>query len=679
MASDLINILMVEDNSDHAILAKMCLEREPNFYVKIVASSEECLRALKNEKYSIVLLDYNLPFEDGLSILKRLQKDNYSEAPVVLVTGHGHEKIAVEAMKAGAFDYVVKSGDYPGILPNVVKRVTDKFRIYREKKRMEAELVVRNDELEILNAISEVVNQSLIVEDILQAALAKLVQKLKLDAGAVFLVEAGGEALLVKKASAGKFEQIGAGLQLSLDQITAFDDLDGNAFAAFLERFEAGGDDFQKTVLASGLQSLIAVPLNYKDDFLGVLFLGSQQKAAFTERHHNLLGSISNQISMAVENSNLYLQTEKLKNNFENVLDSSLDLIVTIAGDGTIHFCNEKFAEFFGYGIDEVTGKNILDFVPEHLNAFFQEKLQELKSGGSQIYETEIRLTSGEAVPVLISQSTLKGRDKYLMVIKDISEIAKLQKQLMQSEKLSALGQMISGAAHELNNPLAGILGYAQLLLEEPIDENVRNDIEVILNEAKRCQNIVRNLLTFARKSSPERQPIDVHDVLNSVLDLNQYQLKLDFIELVREFDPELPKVIGDFQQLQQVFLQLLYNAHDALNRVERRNKQIKVVTRHSGAGVEVAVIDNGKGIPAEHRGKIFDPFFTTKEVGEGTGLGLSTCFGIISSHHGHMNVDSEVEQGTTITVELPALQQKKMWSEEASNGKSLNLQVSLL
>jgi len=679
MNDEQINILMVEDNTDHAILAKMCLERQPNYYVKIVSSSEGCLAALKKEQYNIVLLDYNLPMEDGLSILKRLQKQSYSEAPVVLVTGHGHEKVAVEAMKAGAFDYVVKSGDYPGILPIVVKRVTDKFRIYKEKKRMEAELIIRNDELEVINAISEVVNQSLIVEEILRGAVAKLVEKLKLDAGAVYLALPGSDAFS-KKASMGAFDQVTDSLSLALAETVTINDLYAKTAAPLFGRLGKAGQEFDAQLLQSGLKALIAVPLKHKSDLLGVLFLGSSQPDVFGPRRVNLLSSISNQISIAVENSKLYLQTEKLKNNFENVLDSSLDLIVTIASDGTINFCNLKFANFFGYSIDEVPGRNILDFIPEHLTDFIKSKLGELKSGKASVYETEIRLPGGQLRACLISQSTLKGRDKFLMVIKDISEIAKLQKQLIQSEKLSALGQMISGAAHELNNPLAGILGYSQLLLEEPIENNVRKDIEVILHEAKRCQNIVRNLLTFARKSKHDRQPIDINEVLSSVLDLNQYQLKLDFVELVRDFDSRLPKVIGDFQQLQQVFLQLMYNAHDALTQVERKNKEIRVVTRATDNAVQVQIIDNGKGIPKKYRDKIFDPFFTTKEVGEGTGLGLSICFGIVKSHMGKMTVESNLNEGTIFTVELPLPDERAATSNGSQNGKSLRtLHATLL
>jgi len=184
-----LKVLMVEDNSDHAFLAKSCLEKTSNYSVKIVDSSARCEQVMQKQNFDIILLDYNLQNEDGLTILNRLKQDKAMDVPIVVVTGHGHEKVAVEALKAGAFDYVVKNKDYPGFLPKVIDRVIDKHKIYKEKKRVEAEIVVRNRELQVLNAVSEVVNQSLFLEKILNGAITTLTQKLELDAGAIYLYE----------------------------------------------------------------------------------------------------------------------------------------------------------------------------------------------------------------------------------------------------------------------------------------------------------------------------------------------------------------------------------------------------------------------------------------------------------------------------------------------------------
>ena len=198
---------MVEDNSEHAFLAKNCLEQISNYSVEIVNTSARCEQVVREQNFDIILLDYNLQNEDGLTILNRFKQDEAMDIPIVVVTGHGHEKVAVEALKAGAFDYVVKNNDYPGFLPKVITRVIDKHNIYKEKKRAEAEIIVRNRELQVLNAVSEVVNQSLFLDKILNGAITTLTRKLELDAGAIFLYDESQNEFQLK-ASEGFFKEL---------------------------------------------------------------------------------------------------------------------------------------------------------------------------------------------------------------------------------------------------------------------------------------------------------------------------------------------------------------------------------------------------------------------------------------------------------------------------------------
>ncbi len=644
-------ILIVEDNSDHAILARICLQRAGFEHINLVNSSAKCRAILKTQIFDIILLDYDLPNEDGLAILRRLKKQKLTEAAIVLVTGHGHEKIAVESMKAGAFDYIVKSGDYPGILPNVVKRVFEKFQIYREKKRMEEEILLRNRELQALSSVSTVLNESLILEEILVGAVGKIAKHLVLEAVTIYLKKSHEPDFLLA-AGTGTLAEISRFRKLTSHD---FEDI----FSALTRHKQFFTDDLSATSLddlaTEGMRSLVAFPLVHKTKVLGALLAASKDIDYFSERRLKLLSSISSQIAISIQNANLYSQTDELKNNLENVFNSSLDLIITVDSDGRIRFFNERFAKIHS-GADDFLGKNVLDFVPDNRRDLFKRKFEELKRGCASIYETEMLGPGGTAMPCLISQSRLKGREEFLMVIKDTSAIAQLQEQLIQSEKLSALGQMIAGAAHELNNPLAGILGYGQLLLEESLAPNVRSDVNVILKEARRCQNIVQNLLTFARKQNSTRQLIDINEVLKGVLDLQTYQLRVDGIDVTRELHPSLPGVFGDYHQLQQVLLHLIKNAHDALQKKPRTHRQMHIRTTSSGKMVQIIVSDNGIGISAEHKNRIFEPFFTTKEVGAGTGLGLSMCFGIVQSHQGKMYVESEPGKGATFTVELPVL-----------------------
>ncbi len=232
-------------------------------------------------------------------------------------------------------------------------------------------------------------------------------------------------------------------------------------------------------------------------------------------------------------------------------------------------------------------------------------------------------------------------------------KLEEAQSRLVQSEKLGAIGQLVAGVAHELNNPLTGVLGYAQLLLRRTLDADVRRGLEKIDSEASRCKKIVQNLLTFARKQKTAKALIDVNEALERALELRAYQLRLDNVEVVAELDRTLPQTMADFHQLQQAFLNIIVNAHQAMLEVKRRGR-LTLRTRAEGGRLVAELEDNGPGIPAGLRERIFDPFFTTKEVGSGTGLGLSICYGIIQEHGGRISVDSRVGRWTRFVIELP-------------------------
>jgi two-component system NtrC family sensor kinase len=243
-------------------------------------------------------------------------------------------------------------------------------------------------------------------------------------------------------------------------------------------------------------------------------------------------------------------------------------------------------------------------------------------------------------------------------VAKDISNEKLLQQQLIQSEKLSAIGELISGVAHELNNPLTGVMGYSQLLqLREDLDERAKESLLKINNLALRCQKIVQNLLSFARKQKPERILTDVNDILEKTIDLRSYEFQVNNIEISRELNSCLPKTIADSHQLQQVFLNLLTNAEQAMLESHGRGRlKIRTGVDAHRELIIVEFSDDGPGIPEGHLTRIFDPFFTTKEVGKGTGLGLSLSYGMIKEHGGNIFVRSRPGEGSTFTIELPVI-----------------------
>jgi signal transduction histidine kinase len=237
----------------------------------------------------------------------------------------------------------------------------------------------------------------------------------------------------------------------------------------------------------------------------------------------------------------------------------------------------------------------------------------------------------------------------------DITKEKLLQEQLIQSDKLAAVGELISGVAHEINNPLTAVVGFSQLLKkhENGLGEDQRKQLDIIWSEAERVRKIVSNLLSFARKQKPEKKPLDVNSLVEMVLDIRSYELEVGNINIVKEFGEELPQVEADAQQIEQVFLNMINNAQQAM--IETHGKgNLTIRTYTNDNVVRIEFIDDGPGIAEEDLKKIFDPFFTTKEAGKGTGLGLSVSYGIIKEHNGNIFVESDQGKGARFIIELP-------------------------
>lgn len=227
------------------------------------------------------------------------------------------------------------------------------------------------------------------------------------------------------------------------------------------------------------------------------------------------------------------------------------------------------------------------------------------------------------------------------------------QEQLIQREKLSAVGQFVAGVAHELNNPLTAVVGFSELLQTMPPGQATHGYLDRIAKSALRCHKIVQSLLSFARQQTPERKLVQLHAVLEEVLEIMAYDLRTSGIAVVKEFAGDLPLITADAHQLQQVFVNILSNARQAMEPTQREGR-VTIRTRSVDHMVSVEFEDNGPGIRAEHVARIFDPFFTTKPVGKGTGLGLSLCYGIIQEHGGKIGVQSEPGRGATFVIEIP-------------------------
>ena len=231
----------------------------------------------------------------------------------------------------------------------------------------------------------------------------------------------------------------------------------------------------------------------------------------------------------------------------------------------------------------------------------------------------------------------------------------RLQEELYLSSRLASIGELAAGVVHELNNPLTGIVGFSQLLLRRSTDQTVSRDLERIHNEAQRAVKVVQNLLAFARRRETKKQYSDINEILGRALELRAYELRTSNIELVVELAPDLPKIMADFGQIQEVFLNIILNAEQAVTETNRGGK-LSVKTRKIRDYIEVCFTDDGPGIAAKHLGKVFDPFFTTRGEKGGTGLGLSVCHGIVREHGGRIYDKSKPGKGATFIVELPVI-----------------------
>jgi len=340
---------------------------------------------------------------------------------------------------------------------------------------------------------------------------------------------------------------------------------------------------------------------------------------------------------------------------YRNLFESASDAIATFDANGRFTTFNHAAEIISGYRREELLGQWFAPMLPDDELPKALGNFQKALAGETGLFETNFYRKDGEVRTIQVTYSTPQLDEEVLCVIRDVTDQKMLQEQLIQSEKMSAIGQLVSGVAHELNNPLAGISAFAQLLLSEkrfPPDQ--RTAAEMIYAEARRASRIVQNLLTFARQHKPERTPTSVNQVLDDTLELRGYELRVRGIDVQRDYAEQVPDTMADAHQLQQVFLNLITNAEQAMERSERDKQRLIVRTRRSGEVVRIEIEDTGPGIPPNLLERIFNPFFTTKPTGSGTGLGLSISLGIVREHEGRIWAENAPQGGARFVIELP-------------------------
>jgi two-component system NtrC family sensor kinase len=342
---------------------------------------------------------------------------------------------------------------------------------------------------------------------------------------------------------------------------------------------------------------------------------------------------------------------------YRHLVESASDAIVTLDANGRFTTVNHAAENISGYKREELVGQWFAPMLPDDDLPKALGHFQQALAGETGLFESQFYRKDGETRIISITYSTPQKDEEVLCLIRDVTDQKMLQEQLIQSEKMSAIGQLVSGVAHELNNPLAGISAFAQLLLAEkrfPPDQ--RTAAETIYSEARRASRIVQNLLTFARQHKAEKVQTSINQVLDDTLELRGYELRVRGIDVRREYDESLPDTMADAHQLQQVFLNLITNAEQAMEqRADGHHHRLTVRTRRTNDSIRIEVEDTGGGIPANLVERIFNPFFTTKPTGSGTGLGLSISLGIVREHEGRIWAENAAQGGgARFIVEIP-------------------------
>lgn len=341
-----------------------------------------------------------------------------------------------------------------------------------------------------------------------------------------------------------------------------------------------------------------------------------------------------------------------------SILNHTQNIILVLDAAGRIAYVNHRATEV-GYSVEALQGLPLDRLIHTSHRPIFRGALRRvLESGAVERVELPFLRREGSMTRFVVHISSMREKNgdanSAVVVMTDVTEASLLQAKLAHAEKMAALGQLVSGVAHEVNNPLSGIVGFTDLLLEHPeLPDFARENLGIILQEAERTRLIVQNMLRFAREMPPQRELVEVNAVLRQTIKLRSYGAASRNVAISERLAGNLPVVVADPHQLEQVFLNILNNAFDAIEQSGRPG-QIAVETVAGAESVEIRFVDNGPGISNPDR--IFEPFFTTKPVGKGTGLGLSICYGIVEAHGGEIVCRNNAErEGCTFLIRLPA------------------------
>ena len=404
----------------------------------------------------------------------------------------------------------------------------------------------------------------------------------------------------------------------------------------------------------------LAIPLAARDRSIGILLVTAPHAAPLRQRDRIALERLSASLALALD-SLLLDEEERLAREREQLLATALTTIdhpIFILDRVGVRYANPAAAREYDWSQVELMEMQFEQLVAGRDAREGMREADGLLESGVQLSHDVHRRRDGSEFPAAVTVSPLTGHTGELLgqvlSVRNVSQDRRLEEQLRHTEKMVALGELVAGVAHEINNPLTGISAFAQMLLEEELGPDQRESVQLIKQESDRAKTVIRDLLLFARTTERGSGPVDINEVIAQSVRLLAYPLRNAGVHVELQLDPTVPLITGDTQKLQQVLLNVIGNAEHAM--LGRDERQLVVRTTHDSEHAVITAVDTGVGMSAEVRRRIFEPFYTTKPAGVGTGLGLSVSYGIIHAHGGTISVESEPDVGSTVSIMLPAL-----------------------
>jgi len=658
-------VVIADDDPAALELAEAVLMGE-GYELAFAPDGLEALELCKQLDPHVVVLDLYMPRLSGLEVLRKV-KQRMPRAEVIIVTVSLDQEPVIEAMRLGAFDYLVKPVRREDFRKSV-KKALEQYTLLEVQRSLLQELreqsLIRTKELTFLNALAILLYEVHDPETILKNILEQILEVTKADGGLIYLLDPQSRKVSLT-VHQGLSETIACHLTQNRTRLDkgVCGEVVRSGIPLLIET-EAWQDPRANQWALDGvtLNSFLGVPLKSKDQMQGVICLFSFDESGkrFTRQDLEFLTTVGYQVGSALEMKTLLKLIKQSNQRLKAVFDAITDGIAIIDKEFRILAANNWAAQFSGGSIRDLIGKHCYE-------EFFR---RDQPCDGCPVVQTFMK---GNVNSALMSRAEVEGAHKELEIsgyplpdadgdinqaveyLRDVTENRIQERQLYNSEKLAAVGQLAAGIAHELGNALAIIGGSVQSLLKNHRGSSPsREYLEVILRNVTTADRIIRSLLSFARPREPSFSPTDITQVLEGTCLLLKGELAKHHISLFRHFSPDVPLLMADAEQIQQVFLNLLLNAIQAMP--EGGSITLTTTFDSETESVRVKIKDTGGGIPQENFNRIFDPFFTTKP--KGTGLGLSVSYRFVRAHGGNIYVMSPEGKGTTFIVSLPRIPQ---------------------